>query len=930
MAEVSNESRENEQQQSPKKSNPRRRRRRPRSQSSQDNRNQRTQRKPRTQKEQKPTDSQTVDRRPPRNRQSTQKQPRQPEKDQTREPRKPDTRQTPVKSRPPVQGKSVKRRRIGRIVTFVSLAVLLTAVLWQTMNRSESREVPYSEFQKTYVQENRIASVEISEDRLEARLRQDGQPRLRVNLGPMAVTPIVVDSLMAQGIEVKLKPTSDFFNTAVGALPYIAILAIIFLLFRQSQGGQKGVFNFGKSPARRVSEDVPSVTFEEVAGAEEAKQELEEIVEFLREPEKFRKLGGRIPKGVLMVGPPGTGKTYLARAVAGEAGVPFFTMSGSDFVEMFVGVGASRVRDSFEKAKQNAPCILFIDELDAVGRHRGAGLGGGHDEREQTLNQLLVEMDGFESTGSAVILMAATNRPDVLDPALLRPGRFDRNVVIDLPDVRGREGILRIHTRNIPLASDVNFGEIARGTPGLSGAEIQNMVNEAALLGARKNRKTVGMAEFELAKEKTMWGVERRSLVMSDEERRVTAVHEAGHALVAVLTPGADPVHKCSIVPRGRALGLTWYLPHEERHTVSRGWCMAKLRTILGGRAAESIVMNEVTNGAANDIETATSLAKRMVCEWGMSSRVGPVVVGGKASEVFIGKELTKAENLSEQSLQVVDAEIRRIVEEALQQARSLLDRNVSALTALSDALLGQEVLDREQIQQIVRTHEHLGKNDSPAPVIVEHPAPSTRKPRRDDTDAETASWRERRRQKEEEEERLDDMPVVTPAPEPEPEIEPEPKLEETPVEPVEDDNEPEREEEGRESDTPEYTVVTLPGVPRPTDIEYGRAPKRVRRHGLPAADVPKQGVSVESVVNENEMKYGRLPRPADETSHVRSLAKPKSSSEQSENARENEGTVVQGVSVGWLLRRKAKVRAAKARTRIALKKPRRVFRRRG
>jgi len=450
-----------------------------------------------------------------------------------------------------------------------------------------------------------------------------------------------------------------------------------------------------------ITQSGTRITFRDVAGADEAKMELHEVIEFLREPSKFQKLGGKIPRGVLLLGPPGTGKTLLARAVAGEAGVPFFSISGADFVEMFVGVGASRVRDLFEQGKKNAPCIIFIDEIDAVGRHRGAGLGGGHDEREQTLNQLLVEMDGFEQN-SGVIIIAATNRPDVLDPALLRPGRFDRQVVVDRPDVKGREGILKVHTRNIPLEPNVDLEVVAKGTPGLAGAELANLVNEAALLAARKNKKKVEMIDFEEAKDKVMMGMERKSLIISDEEKKTTAYHEIGHVLVARMLPDADPVHKVTIIPRGRALGVTHYLPIDEKHTYSREYLEAMITYALGGRAAEKLIFNHYTTGAGNDIEKATNIARKMVCEWGMSDKLGPLSYGAKEEEIFLGREIQKHRDYSEKTAIEIDDEIRRIVSEAMERAEKILDDNIALLHTLSKELLEREILDSEEIDKLI------------------------------------------------------------------------------------------------------------------------------------------------------------------------------------------------------------------------------------
>ena len=515
--------------------------------------------------------------------------------------------------------------------------------------------------------------------------------------------PSLLEKLEAKNVEIEAKsPSTNWSSILLASLPWILLGLFWLFMLRQMQGGPKGLFSFGKSKAKLLSGDRPKVTFSDVAGADEAKQELQEIIEFLKDPAKFQKLGGKIPKGALLLGAPGTGKTLLARAVAGEAGVPFFSMSGSDFVEMFVGVGASRVRDLFDQGKKNAPCIIFIDEIDAVGRHRGAGLGGGHDEREQTLNQLLVEMDGFESN-DGVILLAATNRPDVLDPALLRPGRFDRQIVVDIPDVKGREGILKVHTRKIPLTEDVNLSVLARGTPGLSGADLANMVNEAALLGARRNHIKVTMQDFEDAKDKVMMGTERRSLVISEEEKKATAYHESGHALVGKLVPGSDPVHKMTIIPRGMALGVTHYLPIDEKHTYSKKYLETKLLHILGGRVAEKLVFNELTTGAGNDIERATELARKMVCEWGMSERLGPLTFGKKEGQIFLGREIATHRDYSEDTAQEIDKEVRRIVEEAEEETTKLLSANLDKLHLLANALLEKEILDGEEIDKILR-----------------------------------------------------------------------------------------------------------------------------------------------------------------------------------------------------------------------------------
>jgi cell division protease FtsH len=495
---------------------------------------------------------------------------------------------------------------------------------------------------------------------------------------------------------------NTWISALLGALPWVLLLVVWLIIMRRMQGtGPKGIFSFGKSRAKMISEGQPRVTFADVAGADEAKVELAEVIEFLREPTKFQKLGGKIPRGVLLLGPPGTGKTLLARAVAGEAGVPFFSISGADFVEMFVGVGASRVRDLFEQGKKSAPCIIFIDEIDAVGRHRGAGLGGGHDEREQTLNQLLVEMDGFEQN-IGVIIIAATNRPDVLDPALLRPGRFDRQVVVDRPDVKGREGILRVHTKNIPLDADVRLDVLAKGTPGLAGAELANLVNEAALLAARRNARAVSMPHFEEAKDKVMMGMERKSLIISDREKKVTSYHEIGHVLVARMLPEADPVHKVTIIPRGRALGVTTYLPIDEKHTYSKAYLEAMITYALGGRAAELIIFGELTTGAGNDIERSTELARKMVCEWGMSERLGPLTYGQKEEEVFLGKQITRHKNYSEDTAIAIDDEIKTIVTRCMGRAEKILRENIDTLHRLAATLLDREILDASEIDTII------------------------------------------------------------------------------------------------------------------------------------------------------------------------------------------------------------------------------------
>jgi len=535
----------------------------------------------------------------------------------------------------------------------------------------------------------------------------------------------ILNEWTSKGITFNIvKEDNAWMNALIGVLPWLLILGLWLVFFRRMQGANtKGIFSFGKSRAKMLRENEVRVTFADVAGADEAKEELREIIEFLKDPRKFQRLGGKIPRGVLLLGPPGTGKTLLARAVAGEAGVPFFTISGADFVEMFVGVGASRVRDLFEQGKRNAPCIIFIDEIDAVGRHRGAGIGGGHDEREQTLNQLLVEMDGFEQN-SGVIIIAATNRPDVLDPALMRPGRFDRQIVVDRPDVKGREGILKVHTKNIPLGDDVDLSVLAKGTPGLAGAELANLVNEAALLAARKNQKVVTMQDFEEAKDKVMMGLERKSLIISEKEKRTTAYHESGHVLVARMVPEADPVHKVTIIPRGRALGITTYLPIDEKHTYSKQYLEAMITYALGGRAAEKIVFGELTTGAGNDIERATVLARKMVCEWGMSERLGPLTYGSNEEEIFLGREITRHRDYSESTAIAIDEEVKRIVTTAMDRAETILRENIDALHRLASALLEREILDGEEIDKVIRG-EALPPLSKPAPGNGEQAQPA-------------------------------------------------------------------------------------------------------------------------------------------------------------------------------------------------------------
>ncbi|HEX9917316.1 MAG TPA: ATP-dependent zinc metalloprotease FtsH [candidate division Zixibacteria bacterium] len=624
-------------------------------------------------------------------------------------------------------------KRSGRTLIFWIALLVLSILLFQYYSRGgkDIIDISYSEFQQELLQSN-IKSVLVIEKNVEGefvkeisksdRGRTQSYPHFRTYL-PVESQELI-SQMQQKGVQIEAQAASvNWSGMLLTSLPWILLLAFFwFFLFRQMQGSSKGIFSFGKSRARLLTGDRPKVTFEDVAGADEAKQELQEIIEFLKEPGKFQKLGGKIPKGALLLGAPGTGKTLLAKAVAGEAEVPFFSMSGSDFVEMFVGVGASRVRDLFEQGKKNAPCIIFIDEIDAVGRHRGAGLGGGHDEREQTLNQLLVEMDGFESN-EGVILLAATNRPDVLDPALLRPGRFDRQIIVDIPDVKGREGILKVHTKKIKLGEGVDLSILARGTPGLCGADLANMVNEAALLAARHNRDGVTIQDFEDARDKVMMGVERRSLVISEEEKKTTAYHESGHALVAKLIPGSDPVHKMTIIPRGLALGLTHYLPVDERHTHSKEYLENKLAQLLGGRVAEKLVFNQYTTGAGNDLERATELARKMVCEWGMSEKLGPLTFGKKEEEIFLGREIAKHRDYSEETAKQIDAEVRKIVEEAEAKATNLLQGNQEKLHTLAKALVEKEILDGEQIDRILKgeklepgksNNENENKKDKP------------------------------------------------------------------------------------------------------------------------------------------------------------------------------------------------------------------------
>ncbi|MFQ5650128.1 MAG: ATP-dependent zinc metalloprotease FtsH [bacterium] len=617
-------------------------------------------------------------------------------------------------NRTPKKDENFQWRKATRTLTFWLIIIIVSIFISSKFNLEErsALEITYSMFVR-HLEKKEIRKAIVEDKQFLGELKTEANDvinekpvtysKFKVTLpeAPKAETAAQWSKDYEVALEFK-EISNDWWNYVFNLLPWILFGVFwIFILRRMQGGGAKGIFSFGKSRAKLLTENQSKVTFDNVAGADEAKQELLEIIEFLKEPDKFQKLGGKIPKGALLLGPPGTGKTLLAKAVAGEAGVPFFSMSGADFVEMFVGVGASRVRDLFEQGKKSAPCIIFIDEVDAVGRHRGAGLGGGHDEREQTLNQLLVEMDGFDSN-EGVILLAATNRPDVLDHALLRPGRFDRQIVVDRPDVRGREGILKVHTKNIPLEENVDLAIIAKGTPGFSGADLANLVNEAALLAARYNKKIVEMTDFEYAKDKVRMGAERRSMIITEEEKRSTAYHEAGHVLAAKYTPGADPVHKVTIIPRGRALGVTTMLPIDDKHNYSKTWCEGELVVLLGGRAAEMLVMNELTTGAGNDIERATNLARKMVCEWGMSDRLGPLTFGKKDEEIFLGREIVRHQDFSNKTAELIDDEIKLIVNTAEKKAMELIKKHLDKLHALAAALLEREILDVSEIDKIL------------------------------------------------------------------------------------------------------------------------------------------------------------------------------------------------------------------------------------
>jgi cell division protease FtsH len=602
--------------------------------------------------------------------------------------------------------------KASKQLSFWVLLVLLAGTLFTYMSgaKEAAPQISYTQYNQE-VERGNVAAVTMQEGKL---VTGDFRTRVQINNRPASrftvLLPIKdsdreVTRLQEKGVQIRAERESTSFGSLIFMiLPYIIIFGAWMLILRQMQAGGAKAFSFGKSKAKLLTADSPKVTFADVAGADEAKVELEEIIEFLKDPQKFTKLGGRLPKGALLVGPPGTGKTLLARAVAGEAGRPFFSMSGSDFVEMFVGVGASRVRDLFEQGKAHAPCIIFIDEIDAVGRHRGAGLGGGHDEREQTLNQLLVEMDGFESN-DGVILIAATNRPDVLDPALLRPGRFDRQIVVDAPDLRGREGILKVHTRNKPIADDVNITTLARGTPGMSGADLANLVNEGALLAARRNHDKVYMVDLEDAKDKVMLGAERKSMVMSEQERKLTAYHEGGHAVCTIKTKGNDPLHKVTIVPRGRAMGLAFTLPEDDRLSITREQLEAMLVRMYGGRVAEELVFGHerVTTGASSDIQQATGLARRYVSQWGLSDAIGPILVGDNEQELFLGRELQTRREVSERTAQLVDSEVTRVIKEAYARAKETLTENLALLHTVAAALLDRETLTGDEVQQLAR-----------------------------------------------------------------------------------------------------------------------------------------------------------------------------------------------------------------------------------
>ena len=611
--------------------------------------------------------------------------------------------------------------RFFKNVTFYLLIIIVA--IWMIDYYSASTvsktDITYSAFMK-HVQQDEVKQVTIVDNVISGKLK-DGKDFSTVAPNDDSLIP----TLRARDIEIKaeLPPQPPWWTTILSSLlPMLLIVGIWFMLMQQSQGGGGRVMNFGKSRARRYDEDNIKITFKDVAGADEAKQELEEVVEFLKHPKKYNDLGAKIPKGVLLYGPPGTGKTLLAKAVAGEAGVPFFSISGSDFVEMFVGVGASRVRDLFEQAKKSAPCIVFIDEIDAVGRQRGAGLGGGHDEREQTLNQLLVEMDGF-GANEGIIMIAATNRPDILDPALLRPGRFDRQIVVDRPDIKGRQEILKVHVKGKPISPEVELGVIARRTPGFTGADLSNLVNEAALMAARKNKNKIDMPEMEEAAERVIMGPERRSRVISDKEKRLTAYHEGGHTLVGMLLDNTDPVHKVTIIPRGRAGGYTLSLPKEDRYYATRSEMLDELKVLLGGRVAEALVLKEISSGASNDLQRATSLARQMICEYGMSPELGPMTFGHRQDQVFLGRDIGRDKDYSEEVAAKIDKEIRKFIDAAYQKPESLLNENMDKLHLIADALIERETLEGEEIDQLMKYGKILSKEENTSEIGTPEPA---------------------------------------------------------------------------------------------------------------------------------------------------------------------------------------------------------------
>lgn len=611
--------------------------------------------------------------------------------------------------------------RFFKNVTFYLLIIIVA--IWMIDYYSASTvsktDITYSAFMK-HVQQDEVKQVTIVDNVISGKLK-DGKDFSTVAPNDDSLIP----TLRARDIEIKaeLPPQPPWWTTILSSLlPMLLIVGIWFMLMQQSQGGGGRVMNFGKSRARRYDEDNIKITFKDVAGADEAKQELEEVVEFLKHPKKYNDLGAKIPKGVLLYGPPGTGKTLLAKAVAGEAGVPFFSISGSDFVEMFVGVGASRVRDLFEQAKKSAPCIVFIDEIDAVGRQRGAGLGGGHDEREQTLNQLLVEMDGF-GANEGIIMIAATNRPDILDPALLRPGRFDRQIVVDRPDIKGRQEILKVHVKGKPISPEVELGVIARRTPGFTGADLSNLVNEAALMAARKNKNKIDMPEMEEAAERVIMGPERRSRVISDKEKCLTAYHEGGHTLVGMLLDNTDPVHKVTIIPRGRAGGYTLSLPKEDRYYATRSEMLDELKVLLGGRVAEALVLKEISSGASNDLQRATSLARQMICEYGMSPELGPMTFGHRQDQVFLGRDIGRDKDYSEEVAAKIDKEIRKFIDEAYQKTESLLNENMDKLHLIADALIERETLEGEEIDQLMKYGKILSKEENTSEIGTPEPA---------------------------------------------------------------------------------------------------------------------------------------------------------------------------------------------------------------